>query len=52
MRELLVSFMALIAEQESTRRSERVKLGMAKIARGAPGRQGRKAGSKSRRHAA
>lgn len=49
MRELLVSFMAWMAQQESDRRSERIKLGLAR--RKAEGKPvgGRKAGSKDRK---
>lgn len=49
MRELLVSFMAWVAQQESQRRSERIKAGLAR--RKAEGKQvgGRKAGSKDRK---
>jgi DNA invertase Pin-like site-specific DNA recombinase len=49
MRELLVSFMAWIAQQESTRRSERIKAGLAR--RRAEGKTvgGRKPGAKDRR---
>jgi DNA invertase Pin-like site-specific DNA recombinase len=49
MRELLVSFMAWMAQQESDRRSERVKLGLARRkAQGLPV-GGRKPGSKDRK---
>jgi DNA invertase Pin-like site-specific DNA recombinase len=49
MRELLVSFMAWMAQQESQRRSERIKAGLAR--RKAEGKQvgGRKPGSKDRK---
>lgn len=49
MRELLVSFMAWMAQQESARRSERIKAGLAR--RKAEGKQvgGRVAGSKDRK---
>lgn len=49
MRELLVSFMAWIAEQESARRSERVKLGMARAKAEGKRVGGRKPGSKNKR---
>lgn len=49
MRELLVSFMAWMAQQESQRRSERIKAGLAR--RKAEGKQvgGRQPGSKDRK---
>lgn len=49
MRELLVSFMSWMAQQESQRRSERIKAGLAR--RRAEGKQvgGRKAGSKDKK---
>lgn len=49
MRELLVSFMAWMAQQESDRRSERIKIGLAR--RRAEGKQvgGRKPGSKDKK---
>lgn len=47
MRELLVSFMAWIAQQESLRRSERIKAGIARR-RAEGGHTGRKPGSRNR----
>jgi DNA invertase Pin-like site-specific DNA recombinase len=49
MRELLVSFMAWMAEQESARRSERIKAGMARRQREGKPVGGRVKGSKDRR---
>jgi DNA invertase Pin-like site-specific DNA recombinase len=49
MRELLVSFMAWMAEQESARRSERIKAGIARRRREGKPVGGRKPGSKDRK---
>jgi putative DNA-invertase from lambdoid prophage Rac len=49
MRELLVSFMAWMAEQESARRSERIKAGLARRKREGKPVGGRVKGSKDRR---
>jgi DNA invertase Pin-like site-specific DNA recombinase len=48
MRELLVSFMAWMAEQESARRSERIKAGLARRRREGLPVGGRKAGAKDK----
>jgi DNA invertase Pin-like site-specific DNA recombinase len=49
MRELLVSFMAWMAEQESARRSERIKAGIARRKREGKPVGGRKPGAKDKR---